>query len=538
MTPRTKKNLKISGWSVFAGFSIALPIIAVSTSFKTQNSFDVDKIGVYIESSWRPAYEKAIEKYKEKYKDYKYDIQLLELGSFTAVELIEQLGYSDQKVADLIYTPIDRIPGLVENQNALVGFEKANELISSEFSSEIYQNSSIEAFAKKGEALIRKPKPNGGFEEETTPFYFGVPHSTEALILFYKGFSEEEISSIESITEAVNNDKWTNSMYAFKFNDLWHGLGVLAGFINAQGGESSDVGYNGQLFGKILVTQTSNGNYQSNMVNINGVTETLEDYANTPGWNDGGKTIETSKATEGLIKAVEWIAKYYNSAARAGNNSGVGNIKSNDWLLDGNSFSPSVSALISSEKITKAAVVDGPWQLENYNDKFTDAIPVPNLDKNGTKYIQAPGGWLYGFNQRNQLNYDKMRDMKRFLNILLTDQEVIEEQYRKAGKIVEGDVAKKALDDSIVNKNPNTLEAKVIKAVFDSKAMDQRPDGGNADFSQVWNAWDGNGVASTTDGVRNALQNPSLDLNSVTEILKKGLVNSFGTMLKGLRDKK
>ncbi|MBR3348243.1 MAG: hypothetical protein IKG36_02405, partial [Mycoplasmataceae bacterium] len=94
------------------------------------------------------------------------------------------------------------------------------------------------------------------------------------------------------------------------------------------------------------------------------------------------------------------------------------------------------------------------------------------------------------------------------------------------------------LDDSIVNENPNTLEAKVIKAVFDSKAMDQRPDGGNADFSQVWNAWDGNGVASTTDGVRNALQNPSLDLNSVTEILKKGLVNSFGTMLKGLRDKK
>ena len=535
MTPRMKKNLKISGWSVFAGVAIALPIISVSFSFKTKNSFDENKIGVYVESSWRPAYEKAIEKYKQKYSDYKYDIQLLELGAFSAVELVEQLGYADQKVADLIYTPIDRIPGLVENQNALVGYETAQQLISDEFDSAIYQGETVESFAKKGQALVRKPKPNGGFEDETTPFYFAVPHATEALILYYSGFTEEEIKSIDSITKAVNDDKWADSMYAFKFNDLWHGLGVLAGFINAQ---EEGAGINGQLVGKVLVTETSSGGYQSNMVNIGDETpEPLEDYVNTPGWEPQGKTIETSKATTGLINAVNWIAKYYNDAATV---PGV----ANDWLLDGNSFSPTVSSLIDTKQ--KKAVIDGPWQLSNYNDKFKHAIVVPNLDTNGTKYIQAPGGWVYGFNQRNQLNYDKMRDMKRFLNILLTDEEVINLQYFKAGKIVEGTLAKGVLKKEVVDPNPTSLEAQVITAVFDSfnpedrHVMDQRPDGGNADFSQVWGSWDAKGLASTAadNNIKGALTDTKATLDYVQKFLRNGLVKSFKTMLTGLRNKK
>ena len=84
-----------------------------------------------------------------------------------------------------------------------------------------------------------------------------------------------------------------------------------------------------------------------------------------------------------------------------------------------------------------------------------------------------------------------MRDMKRFLNILLTDEEVINLQYSKAGKIVEGSLAKGVLKKTVVDAKPTSLEAQVINAVFDSfnpedrHVMDQRPDGGNADFSQV-----------------------------------------------------
>lgn len=525
---RKKAILTIAGTVVFAGAAIALPILVINNSLKHSTSFNYDKIGIYVEKTAWDAYSLAVKKYNEKYPDHKYDIQMLELGAFDAVDLIQTLGYADQKVADLIYCPIDRIPSLVEHNGALMGFKNPNDLISNEFDPKIYEGIGIESFAKKSEALVVPPDSEN---KEPQPFYFGVPHSTESLVLYYKGFSDDELTSIQKITEVVNVDNWTNSMYSFKFNDLWYALGVIAGFLEV---EKTGAGTNGQLVGKVLVSNnTLTSKYQSNVVNVSDKTNPdypIQDYGQTPGWNDSGVSIETSKATKALQKTLDYLASYYNRSKVKNNLLGSNN---NDWLLDGDKFSPITTTL--SEKAQKAALIDGPWMVATYSGIFDRAIAVPNLVDN-VPYLQAPGGWLYAINQRNNGNAEKIRDMKRFLNILLTDEEVIMAQYKDAGKIIEGTFAKTLLENYANNPATNQLEASVIKAVFNSKTMDQRPDGGNANFSNVWSRWDENGfrAPSTRDFL---VKETNIQDAEVSKRLKSAFATSFSAMLKGLQEK-
>lgn len=534
MSTKGKKIASIVGGIVVLGAAITLPIMAVSNASKHSTSFDYDKIGVYCDTALRPVYEEAVRVYNKKYPDRKYDIQLRELGAFDGVDLIQTLGYADQKVADLIYCPIDRIPSLVELHGALMGFDSPEAIISEEFDSKIYSSleGGVKEFAAKGEALVVPPNSEEGTEPQ--PFYFGIPHCKEALVLYYKGFSDDEISSIEKITKIVNDDNWTNSMYSFKFNDLWYALGVVAGFIESK---QEGAGQNGQLIGKILVSNnTLSSGYQSNMTNL--VSENknwpLQNYEDTPGWDDKGITIDPKIATEALQEALDFLASYYNRSKVYNN---ILRQEGNDWLLDGDNFAPKTTQLAGAAK--KAAVIDGPWMVDQYRGKFDQAIPVPNLTESGVPYVQSPGGWLYGINQRNATNPEKIRDMKRFLNVLLTDENVIMQQYKKSGKIIEGQVAKKILDSYADNPSTDKLEATVIKSVNASVTMDKRPDGGNADFNLVWSRWDEQGFRSTSGnpGMKHVLVNPSVRWTDaqVSERLRQHLATSFETMLRGLK---
>ena len=527
---KIKKYLTFTGLGLFSAAAIALPIVAVQNSLKNSSSFDFNKIGVYVEKPWMPAYELAVKKYNEKFSDRKFDIQLLELGAFDAVDLIQKLGYGDQKVADLIYSPIDRVPTLVEHHGALMGFDSPEKIISDEFDKIIYQGSDVKTFAKKGEALITPPGAEEGTEPK--PYYFGIPHSTEALILYYKGFSDEDVKSIDSIVKSVQDDQWTNSMYSFKFNDLWYALGLIAGFLESK---QTGAGTNGQLVGKVLVSaNTLASKFQSNMAHVEKTNAEfpLQEYQQTPGWTSSGVSITSSKATEALQEALDFLAHYYNSSKVENKILGQ---QGNDWLLDGDQYEPKTTIL--SEKATKAAVINGPWMVSNYSSIYDHAIPVPNIEEN-IPYIQAPGGWLYGINQRNAQNPDKIRDMKRFLNILLTDKDVIMSQYQNAGKIIEGSFAKTTLQNYAQDTSTPKLEAAVIKAVYDSKTMDQRPDGGNADFNSVWSKWDENGFrAAANKEFLVGMNTQDLSDDKVSEKLKAALATSFTTMLKSLRDK-
>ena len=527
---KVKKYLTFTGLGLFSAAAIALPIVAIQNSLKNSSSFDFNKIGIYVEKPWMPAYELAVKKYNEQFKDRKYDIQLLELGAFDAVDLIQKLGYADQKVADLIYSPIDRVPTLVEHHGALMGFDSPEKIISEEFDKVIYDGSDVKTFAKKGEALVTPPGSEAGTPAK--PYYFGIPHSTEALILYYKGFSDEDVKSINNIVESVQKDQWTKSMYSFKFNDLWYALGLIAGFLESK---QQGAGHNGQLVGKVLVSaNTLASKFQSNMDHVDKEDKDfpLQEYKDTPGWTSSGVDISTSNATAALQEALDFLAHYYNSSKVENKLLGT---NGNDWLLDGDQYEPVTTKL--SEKAEKAAVINGPWMVSNYSSIYTKAIPVPNI-KNNIPYIQAPGGWLYAINQRNAQNPDKIRDMKRFLNILLTDKEVIMSQYKNAGKIIEGSFAKTTLEQYASDTNTPQLESSVINAVYQSQTMDQRPDGGNADFNSVWSKWDENGFrAAETKNFLVGINSKDLSDDQVSQKLKAALAVSFNAMLRSLRDK-
>ena len=528
---KIKKYLAFTGGAMFAAAAVALPIIAINNSTKNAASFDFDKIGVYVEKSWTPAYEMAIKKYNETYPDKKYDIQLLELGSFEVIGLIETLGYADQKIPDLIYAPIDRVPSLVESSGALVGFDSPEKLISSEFDPKIYDGLGVENFARKGEALIIPPNtPQPAIPQ---PYYFGVPHSTEALILYYKGFSEDEIKTIENVVKIVNDNQWKNQMYGFKFNDLWFGLGVIAGFLEAA---QPGAGKNGQLVGKILVSNNNlETKFQSNMTNVGtNFNYQLDNYENTPGWTESGITIQPEKATKALQSALDFLASFYNSSKVRNE---LADTNGNDWLiLDGDNFNARATELANKEDAKKAAIIDGPWKVTDFSKIFTDAVPVPPV-KDKIPYLQAPGGWLYAINQRNATNPDKIRDIKHFLNILLSDEEVIRAQYQNAGKIIEGSFGKTILQNYAKDPTTPKLVSETINAVFNSQTMDQRPDGGNADFAQVWSRWDENGFRYPP--TKDFLVNFSTKLTDVevAQKLKSALAISFETMIRALQGK-
>ena len=533
MTKRKKIASALAG-VVAASALVAIPTIAIRNISNASVSFDSNNIGVYVEKEWRPAYDLAVEKYNQ-IGGHKYKIELKELGSFDVLNMIDTLGYLDQKVPDVIYMPLDKIPVLVQEKQALMGFPNPSELLEG-ISTDVTgtTQSDINSFADSGSAIVK------GKDGTNLKYYFAIPHAKEALIMYYKydktpgaanAWTKDylQTKTFEDLYTEVNADNWKNSMVAAQFGNLWQSLGVVAGFIDKQAPGS---GTNGQNVGRALATfNTISSKFQSSMTRINNPSDTtgMQEFDKIPGWTNGTMSTLQQSAT-GLKNATDFIAKFYKSTLSKPNKAldDSGNRK-NDWLLNGSIYGSTINELFKSDKIKNAVVLDGPWAKDNFKGYADGAIPVVQMTS-GVDYLQAPGGWMYGINQRNFNNSDKVEDIKSFINILLSDKEVIKAEYDYAGKIVTGKVSEQSLPSSLTDK----FDASVLDAVLTSRSMDGRPDGGNAEFGNCWGAWDGEGWSA------NALL-PELQNTSVAEAdllkVRTFLSDSFGTMIRKMQQK-
>lgn len=199
----------------------------------------------------------------------------------------------------------------------------------------------------------------------------------------------------------------------------------------------------------------------------------------------------------------------------------------NDWLL-GDNYSARSTELFNNSSVTNAYIIDGPWSKSTYSEG-DGAVAVPNVT-NGVQYVQAPGGWVYGINQRNFDNPTKIAEMKDFLNILLTDPEVIRLQYDYAGKIIDGNLGRETLENDPTYGVKDDFDKSVLEAVFDSQKMDSRPDGGNTSFDSVWSAWDEQGWSFNQ--VKALLADKNTDEASLKSV-RDHFVTDFNAMLKG-----
>ncbi len=510
-----------------AGVVVAIPVLAINITTKTSDSFDSNKIGVYCEKEWMPAYEKAAEVYNSQ-SGHKYDVELKEKPSFDALNLIDTLGYLDNKVADIIYMPLDRIPELVQNKQALMGFGTPKELLDG-ISTDVTGSTpeDIAAYAKKGQAIVKDVNGNN------KDYYFAISHATEALVMYVKGWGNDiSGKNFMDLVNSANTNQWKNEMVSLQFNNLWSSLGVIAGFIEK---EHTGAGLNGQNVGRALCTSNTlpipegwKGPYQSNVVKINDPSSTtgMEPLESIPGWTPGGISSTLQETSTALKKACDFISTFYQSTYSL-QNKALGGSKTNDWLL-GSDFGSTQNDLFKNPEVTKAAVVDGPWAKDNFALDNVNIIPVPALDSNGTPYLQAPGGWMYGINQRNFNNPDKVKDIKAFINILLSNDEVILEEYKYASKIIDG---KKA--SHVLEANTTGFDKQLIEAVAATKKMDARPDGGNVAFGNTWDAWDKNAWSSQQmkDLFKTGTTVDGTSMKNARDIL----VQSFETMLKGAK---
>lgn len=519
-----KKKIAVSIASMLSiGVVVTIPILAVNITTSEAVNFDPQKIAVYYEKEWQPAYEKAVDVYN-KQGNHKYEIELKEKGAFDVLGLVDTLGALDQKVPDLIYTPLDKVANLVQENQALMGFDTPEQLlegISTDVTGTTKQE--LDAYAKKGQAIVKNK--NG----EDTPYYFGVSHSVEALIMFYKGWDENTLknSNLKQIFDSANNNGWRNEMASFQFNNMWLSLGVVAGFIE---NEVPGAGFNGQNVGRALSifnTLDKPRGFQTNMIKIgdpNNVSN-MQQVNEIPGWTEGGIVSPLKETSLGLQKAVDYVGAIYKSSYSR-NNPLLGQSVKNDWMIGGN-FGKTQTDLFKAA--TKGIVVDGPWAKDQYKDVANGIIPVPKLDPSGTQFIQAPGGWMYGINQRNFNKPEKIKDMKAFINILLSDESVIIEEYKHASKIIDGHVANQVWTKAYDNKQIDDVDKALIEAVSTSKRMDARPDGGNVQFGDVWTSWDGNGWSS--EQMKSLFVGGTNIDASFTNNVRNILIQSFQTML-------
>ena len=533
MTKRKKIASALIG-VVAASALVAIPTIAIRNISNATISFDSHNIGIYVEKEWRPAYDLAVEKYNQQ-GGHKYTIEVKELGSFDVLNMIDTLGYIDEKVPDIIYMPLDKIPVLVQEKQALMGFGTPSELLEG-ISTDVTGNSEADrkAFADNGSAIVK------GANGNNLKYYFAIPHAKEALIMYYKYDKATNASRVwnedylktktfKELYEEANADQWKTTMVAGQFQNLWQSLGVVAGFIDQQKPGS---GTNGQDIGRALATfNTLDTRFQSSMTRINDPTNTsgMQEFDKIPGWTNGTLSTLEQSAT-GLKNATDFIATFYKSTLSkpnlALNKDGT---RKNDWLLNGGIYGKTVNDLFKNPEVKNAVVIDGPWAKDNFKGLADGAIPVVPMTT-GVNYLQAPGGWMYGINQRNYNKPDKVEDIKSFINILLSDKEVIKAEYDYAGKIVTGKVSEESLPNSLTDK----YDSSVLDAVLTSKTMDGRPDGGNAEFGNCWGAWDGEGWSA--NALLSDLSNPSVSDADLKKV-RTFLVNSFETMIRKMQQK-
>ncbi len=520
---------------------VAIPSVVIPNALSTSTSFDPQAIGVYCEKQWKPAYELAVKKYNA--EGHKHPIQLKENGSFDALGLVETLGYQDQKVADLLYMPLDRIPSLVQDQQALMGFATPQALLG-EYTGEHIDDPStikpiistdvtgtseddINAYAKTGQAVVESA------DGKLRPYYFGISHATEALILFNKGYTPDELknTNVMNLVDAAATDGWKTQMVSFEFKNLWSGLGVIAGFVEKQ---VTGAGVNGQNVGRLIVTKNSlSSKYQSNFTRINDLSNVsdMQNPDQIEGWDSKGVSCTLEQGSTAFKNAVDYVTTFYKKTVPL-KNPNLGGEATNDWLI-GTEFGKTQGDLFRNPDIKKGVVVDGPWAKDSLKGDNVHVSPMISLDSNNTPYLQAPGGWLYAINQRNWDNPSKVNDIKSFVNILLSDPEVINMEYQTAGKIIDGKIAKTTLESDLKGFDKEVLDA-VYASTAPGKRMNARPDGGNSDFGQAWSMWDGDGWTSA--GAKTILKDQTInesELNKMREIL----ITSANSMIDRLKKK-
>ncbi|MDK2819659.1 MAG: hypothetical protein KFW07_02365 [Mycoplasmataceae bacterium] len=469
------KNTLLGLGGVVVSFSPLITAVSCGTD-SNATGFDKNKIGVYVEQSWVETFNKAKKEYEK--VSGRTEIQFLINNVFDGMGLIDTLGFQDQKVADLIYMPLDRIPVLSQDKKALMAFESV-EALTSGMEDSIFDtngNGIAEESEKQEFANLGKGVVNG------RNAYFAFNHNVESLIAFTKG-TATNAKTLEEVFQSTDADKWADSMFSTAFYDLWPSLGFVAGFL-----ESND----GIAVGKSLISYNeTTKKYESDMAKIS---ET----------NPTGNVLK-------LKEAVTFIASTINSAALSGQ----------DWMALGGDIFFSKTESLFKEK-SNSFIIDGPWNKNKWMSEGVDVKSIPEI-KTGKKFIQAPGGWVYGINARNSTNAKKVADMKDFMDILLTDKEVVSSQYKSMGKVIAGAEAKKILEDK--TNITEVFDQKILEAVYAGAAnsMNSRPDNGNSSFMNVWAAWDESGFRDKA--TQDQLRSKNFDVNLVISSIAKSFEN-------------
>lgn len=453
--------------------AMAAPVALIS-SCSSDSGFDSNKIGIYVEDSWKDAFNKAIEVYNKNFeeggiwakdKDTKTEIQTKVKGAFDAAGLLDSVGYQAQETADLIYLPFDRIGSSAEN-GAIEGFDEVGfkEVLGDQanFVMDADKDKTISDTEFQAYANSTKYDKDGKANKD----FFAFTQNKEALVAFTKGKYSDSSMTIDQIINDVNNtntkkEDWaTKSMYNAKFYDLWFSIGILAGYMNSQ---------NGKTVGEAIVRLDPKSNkYVSDLTSISTAT-----------------TGVSSQLKAAVEKIAEWLNTSYTKGA--------------DWFLPADGSNTQDQMAEKNFKGAKNAwLLDGPWNKSKWTDKKNGDVtvmPVQDIVQ-GKKFTQAPGGWAYAFNARNfkdgkAVNESKVRDMKRFFQIIMGNTEVIKLMYSAAGKITAGVGAKDYLLNTAYKEE--SVNKQLINAVYTSSTLDARPDTGNVKFGIAWQAWDQNG---------------------------------------------
>lgn len=176
-------------------------------------------ISVQVEEDWREYYEQAIERVKEKHPNA--TIELIEIGSFDHLDLLDTTDVTNKDVADVFALPADRIYGLSNNEALAPMNAKA-------------MAENIGGFANYDEGL------GGNFNVEGD--YLAFPMNIETLINFVN-IANAGIKGIDYENEIEFTELAHQDMLVPAF-DVWFGVA----FANAGGIELLGYDESGELY--------------------------------------------------------------------------------------------------------------------------------------------------------------------------------------------------------------------------------------------------------------------------------------------------
>jgi hypothetical protein len=128
------------------------------------------------------------------------------MPAFDAVGLVDTLGFNDQKVADLIYMPLDRIPVLSQDKKALMAFDTVDKLTDGMEVSIFDTDGDKTASSAEKAAFANVGKGNVQVGDVTKDAYFAFNHNVEALIAYTKG-TATAATTLDQVINETNTDK-------------------------------------------------------------------------------------------------------------------------------------------------------------------------------------------------------------------------------------------------------------------------------------------------------------------------------------------